>query len=267
MAATAATVWVTGNGPARLASIDPTTNRIVTQVPLDGSPCGIAMGPDGRLWIALLSIGKVVAVDAASAKVVATIDGLGTDLWDLKSGYGSIWVVDRTKRQLLKIDPTTATVAARIGIGPGGSGLAMAGGAVWVVDDADASLRRVDPATMTVTRTGELERGASWFADDGEALLVADRLGGAITPIDPTTGLPGSAIAGARGPLDGTVLGGRAYIPDGSARTLIEVDLAAGSIVAVDQLDGAVNPFVAEIAFGDLWVLDYGGKWIWRITP
>ena len=92
--------------PVAPADIDPKTNTIVDQV-LHGSPCGI-VGPDGRLWIALLSVGQVVAVDPATSKVVATIDGLGANLWDLKAGYGSIWVVDRTKRELLRIDAGTA---------------------------------------------------------------------------------------------------------------------------------------------------------------
>lgn len=267
MAATGAAIWVTGSGPARLARIDPASNEIVEQVSLNGSPCGIAVGPDGRLWIALLSVGQVIAVDPAASKVVATIDGLGTNLWDLKAGYGSIWVVDRTNRQLLRIDPSSATVADRLAIGPGGSGLAMAGGMVWVVDDADASVRRVDPATMSVTATFRLARGASWFANDADALLVANRLDGSITPVDVAAGTPGRMVDGAKGPLDGTVHDGRAYVPDGSARTLVEVDLASGAIVEVDRLEGAANPFVAEVAFGDVWVLDYGGKRIWRITP
>jgi hypothetical protein len=28
---------------------------------------------------------------------------------------------------------------------------------------------------------------------------------------------------------------------------------------------GAINPFVAETGFGDVWVLDDGGSTIWRI--
>ena len=59
---------------------------------------------------------------------------------------------------------------------------------------------------------------------------------------------------------------GRADTPDAS-RLLIEVDLASGSIAGVDTLDGAINPFVAEVAFGDLWVLDYGGERDPRIKP
>ena len=85
--------------------------------------------------------------------------------------------------------------------------------------------------------------------------------------VDPATGAVGPSIRGARSPLDGTVLRGRAYIPDGTARTLLELDLESGAVAAVDALDEARNPFVAEIAFGDLWVLDYGGQRIWRVTP
>jgi DNA-binding beta-propeller fold protein YncE len=250
-----------------LARIDPVTNTIVLQTPMAGSPCGIAVGPDGQLWIALLSIGQVVAVDPATAGVVATVEDLGSQLWDLKAGFGAIWVVDRSRRELLRIDPAAAAVVARVPIGRSGSGLAIAADAIWVVDDVDGTVLRIDPATNAVTATSELRRGSSWFANDDRALLVANRLDGSITPIDASEGAPGTRIAGPRSPLDGTVGGERAYIPDGKAGTLVEIDLATQAIARVDRLDGAENPFVAEIAFGDVWVLDYGGRRIWRIGP
>jgi DNA-binding beta-propeller fold protein YncE len=221
------------------------------------------------VWVALLGVGQVVAFDPTSSKVVATVDALGTNLWDLKAAFGAIWVVDRTDRQLDRIDPATAKIVAQVALGPSGSGLGIAGGAVWVVDDVDGSVRKIDPATNTVAATVKLARGASWFADDGTSLVAANRIDGSITPLDPAAAVAGPPIDGAGGPLDGTVVGERAYIPDGSARTLLEVDLSGSRIATVDRLDGAINPFVAEVAFGDLWVLDYGGKRIWRIraTP
>ncbi len=112
-----------------------------------------------------------------------------------------------------------------------------------------------------------MTRGAAWFADDGRTILVANRLDGSISALDPASGTPGQPITGGKGPLDGTVLGDRAYIPDGRARTLIEIDLGSQAIAALDDLDGTLDPFVAECAFGDLWVLDYGGKRILRIRP
>lgn len=267
LATTATDVWVTGNGPSVLARIDPATNTIETQASMAGSACGIALGPDGRLWVALLQVGRVVAVDPDTAEVTGSIDGLGTQLWDLKSGFGAIWVVDRSKRELLRVDPSTTDIETRIPIGRSGSGLAITTDAVWVVDDVEGTILRIDPTTNAVIATSELERGSSWFANDDQALLVANRLDGSITPIESSDGAPGTAITGGTSPLDGTIAGGRAYIPDGKAGTLIEIDLSARTISTIDRLDGARNPFVAEVAFGDVWILDYGGKRIWRVAP
>jgi DNA-binding beta-propeller fold protein YncE len=267
MAVTERDVWVTGNSPSMLARIDPETNRIVSQSSMDGSPCGIAVGPDGRLWIALLSVGRVVAIDPATGKVAATVEDLGSQLWDLKAGFGAIWVVDRSNRELLRIDPVSATVAARIPLGPSGSGLAITEAAVWVADDGDGTVRRIDPDTNAIRSTSVLRRGSAWFANDDRTVVVANRLDGSITPIKPTDGGPDDPIEGSRNPLDGTVWDGRAYIPDGKAGTLVEVDLATSVIGRVDDLGDARMPFVAEIGFGDVWVLDYGGRRIWRIEP
>ena len=267
MAFTEHDIWVTGNSPSMLARINPDTNRIVSQSPMDGSPCGIAVGPDGRLWIALLSVGRVVAIDPATGEVVATIDHLGSQLWDLKAGFGAIWVVDRSNRELLRVDPASATVTARIPIGPSGSGLAVTDTAVWVADDVDGMVRQIDVGTNAVSSTTKLRPGSSWFANDNRTLVVTNRLDGSITPIDPTDAGLDDPIDGFRGPLDGTVRAGRAYIPDGKARTLVEVDLATGVIGLVDDLPEAHQPFVAEIGFDSVWVLDYGGRRIWRIMP
>ncbi len=208
-----------------------------------------------------------MAVDPDTLEIEATITGLGTQLWDLKSGLGAIWVVDRTKRELLRIDPVAATIVARIPIGPSGSGLAIVDDDVWVADDADSKVRRIDPASNTVKATITVGRGDGWFANDDRALLVASHVTGSITRLDPANDVAGTPVHGATKPLDGTVLGERAYIPDGTTGTLVEVDVTDGTIATVSRLESAQNPFVAEVAFGDIWVLDFGGPRIWRIAP
>ena len=267
MAATSDAVWVTGNQPSTLVRIDPANNEIVERVALDGAACGIAIGDDGRVWVALLQAGEVVVIDPVTGAVEATVGELGGQLWDLKAGFGSIWVVDRTNRELLRIDPASATVIARVPIGRSGSGLAIVDGAVWVVDDADSTVRVIDPATNGVTDTVAVGLGAAWFVDDGSDLMVTDHRHGTAATIDVDARKARDPVTGLREPLDGTVLAGRAYIPDGRGRALAEIDLASGSIAAVDTLPGAQQPFVAEVAFGDVWVLDFGGERLWRIRP
>jgi len=50
---------------------------------------------------------------------------VGRALWDLKAGFGSVWVADRTAKHVLRGDPATATITARIEVGPKASGRAV----------------------------------------------------------------------------------------------------------------------------------------------
>jgi streptogramin lyase len=270
LAADATSVWVTGGTTGELIRIDPSTNAVTGKVAFEaGSPCGVAIGPDGRIWVALLGTGAVVAVDPATMQVTERLDGIGPELWDLKAGFGSIWVADRTAKALLRIDPKDASIEATIPIGPLPSGLAVMADGVWVSDDTDSKLRRIDPATNAVAATVAAAGAPSWFADDGAAaLVIAERGAGKVLIIDPSTGALGDPSAGWNEPLDGTVVGGEAWIPEGSARRVGVFGLATpGAAVVRYALPGAINPFVAEPAFGDVWVLDFGGTTIWRIRP
>jgi DNA-binding beta-propeller fold protein YncE len=269
MAVDASSVWITGSATGELVRVDPLTNAVADKFAIGSGPCGIAVGPDGRIWVALLGAGSVVAADPATSKITARLDAVGPQLWDLKAGFGSIWVSDRNAHAVLRIDPKDATITATIPVGPQPSGLAVMAAGVWVSDDTDGMLRRIDPATNKVAATATAAGAPSWFADDGAThLLISERGGGNVLTVDPTTGALGDPLTGWNGPLDGTVLGGSAWIPEGGARRVGVVDLGApGSAVVRYALPGAINPFVAEPAFGDVWVLDYGGTSIWRIRP
>jgi DNA-binding beta-propeller fold protein YncE len=269
MAVDATSAWITGSATAELVRVDPATNAVADSIKLDGSPCGVALGSDGRIWVALLGTGAVVAVDPATKQVAARIDHVGPQLWDLKAGFGAIWVVDRSARTVLRIDPTKATIIARVPVGPEPGGLAVMPAGVWVSDDIDGMLRRIDPATNQVAATSTAGGAPSWFADDGAAtLFIAERGSGQVASVDPTTGVVGTPVAGFDEPLDGTIVGSEAWIPEGSGRRLGVIALgSAGPEVVRYALPGAVNPFVAEPGFGDVWVLDFGGRTIWRVRP
>lgn len=269
MAVDATSVWITGNATGELVRVDPVTNAVGATVKLDGGPCGVAIGADGRVWVAVLGTGAVVAVDPTTMQVTARLDHVGPQLWDLKAGFGSIWVADRSAHALLRIDPKDATVMATIPIGPLPSGIAVMATGVWVSDDTDGKLRRIDPKTNAVATTVAAAGAPSWFADDGGArLLVAERGAGKVLTVDPATGVLGEPTTGWNEPLDGTVVAGSAWIPEGSGRRVGIVDLAgSGTEVVRYALPGAVNPFVAEPGFGDVWVLDFGGRVVWRIRP
>ena len=269
MAIDATSAWVTSNSSGALDRVDAATNTVVAHAIVGVGPCGIAVGADGRIWIADLGKKAVLAVDPATLKVTATIDNVGPALWDLKGGFGSIWVTDRTAKQLLRIDPATAKITARIDVGPRAAGIAVLKDGVWVADEVDGLLRRIDPMANKVIATVEGSGAPTWFADDADSnLLIAERGLGKVLIVDAAGGVLTNPTAGWREPLDGTVFAGRAWIPDGSGRVLGVIDLASPDASPVRYaLPGAVNPFVAEPAFGDVWVLDFSGRTIWRVRP
>ncbi|MEO8462970.1 MAG: YncE family protein [Chloroflexota bacterium] len=268
MASDETAVWITSFLTGQVDRIDPNTNTVVDRITVGGSPCGIAIGPDGRVWVAELTAGAILAIDPATKEITGRIDSVGPQLWDLKAGFGSIWAVDRDSDRLLRIDPTTATVTSSIKIGPNGSGLAIMSATVWVSDDTDGLIRRLDPTTNLFGAPLDIGGSPSWFADDGSRLLVvARRTSGSTLSVDPLTGALGADVDGWKQPLDGTIVEHSAWIPDGIAGTVVVMDLPTNTVGATVALPGAINPFVAERARGDVWVLDFGGVTIWRIHP
>jgi streptogramin lyase len=269
MAFDATSAWVTSNSSGALDRIDAATNTVTQHAIVGIGPCGVAVGSDGRIWVADLGKGAVLAVDPTSLKVTGIIENVGPALWDLKGGFGSIWVADRKAKALLRIDPAKAKVVATIPIGPQPSGIAVLGDGVWVSDDTDYKLRRIDPKTNKVVTTIDAAGTPSWFADDGRSsMLVAERGAGKVVVVDPAAGTLGNTVGGFNEPLDGTVFAGRAWIPDGAGRRLGVIDLGnPGADVVRYALPNAIGPFVAEGGFGNIWVLDYSGTSVWRIRP
>ena len=81
-------------------------------------------------------------------RVVANVtlaDNLGT----LDSGLGAVWIADTAKGQILRLDPRSRQVRARIPVG-GEAQVTVGAGAVWAVNERNRLLR-IDPATNRVT--------------------------------------------------------------------------------------------------------------------
>ena len=89
---------------------------------------------------------------ATAPRVVANVT-LADNLGNVDSGLGSVWIGDTAKGQILRLDPRSRQVRARIPVG--GEPLVTVGaGAVWAVNarhDARERLLRIDPATNRVT--------------------------------------------------------------------------------------------------------------------
>ena len=85
---------------------------------------------------------------------IALADNLGS----LDSGLGAVWVADTAKGQVLRLDPRTRQVRARIPV-DGEALVTVGASAVWVLNERNRLLR-IDPATNRVTARTVLRRPA-----------------------------------------------------------------------------------------------------------
>ena len=100
---------------------------------------------------------------------------LQRDASQLAVAFGSIWVSETDGDEVLRLDPTTGDVQARIDVGAGPLKLQPADGALWV--RTDEAYVRIDPATNTIAATLPKTQvgpaaNRSWTVDD--ALWICD---------------------------------------------------------------------------------------------
>jgi hypothetical protein len=192
VSATRDTVWVAcgaevGTGaPAsggRLLRVDPRRKRVVADIALPAAPVAIA-ADSSAAWVATAR-GEVLMVSGKRNRVAAPIEaggplGFGQTI---AVGSGGVWLADPFDEQIVRIDPRTRRVMARIPAGAVTT-LAVTGDDVWAL--SSLGLVRVDPAQDRVVaiESGPDLRRARLVAADASAVWTAGW--SSVSRIDPT---------------------------------------------------------------------------------
>ncbi|HET8950006.1 MAG TPA: hypothetical protein VFN44_05835 [Solirubrobacteraceae bacterium] len=221
-------------------------------------------------------------------KVVADFP-LADNLGWVASGFGSVWTADTNKRDVLRVDPRTHAITARIHTGGdtnafGGDPIVNSGaGAVWAIARAPSTdgghrVVRIDPETNRVTARVTLPaRQAPLVGDiqiaDGRPWVLTSA--GAIE-LDPATAQPLHFVAvvqpaGEPGPIWSIVAGPELWVLSRQG-TLDRYALASGRKVASDPVPFAGAQGVVPTEEGPLYALrngvlalaDDSGKKVWR---
>jgi hypothetical protein len=161
-------VWVaTAGRVSGVSRIDPARNEVVAEVRLNGDVGDVAAGA-GAVWAPSSTRAgpRLTRIDARKDKVVATLPlARSGDPTGLAVGEGAVWVsvsFDPWTGEVIRIDPQTNEIVARISTrGYAGEMLAHAG-AVWVLSHPDytdetkikeTALHRIDPHTNRLVGT------------------------------------------------------------------------------------------------------------------
>jgi outer membrane protein assembly factor BamB len=182
----------------------------------------------GAVWAADPGAGRVLRL-GPDGRVVATTPISG-DLVMADTGAGAVWAL--TDARLVRIDPATNRVTARIALPPptrSYGGIAPGVGVMWVVNWS--TLLRIDPRTNTIDKRVSVEHNglqARGIAADGKELYVLRR-DGVLETLDAGTGARLRAVRPAVTGVMGIAASGIVFM--GSGAGIAAVDSHTGRLV------------------------------------
>jgi DNA-binding beta-propeller fold protein YncE len=180
-------VWIARDVGDELDRIDPETNKLVARIKVDSRPGGLAAG-GGYVWAFHFLGPYLTRIDASTgAKRVFTINGAaGTGI---AVDRGAVWLLTANPSSVIKIDPASGKVLARIALKPPQPPkhgivdtwwMAAGGGSLWVaianydqaarVDEATAKVKAYVPVPVQIPFGAAVYKGSAWIA--GEAKVV-----------------------------------------------------------------------------------------------
>jgi outer membrane protein assembly factor BamB len=208
------------------------------------------------LWMVASTDTETTAPDAGPriAHNVALADGLGRST---RVAFGSVWVSETNAGQILRVDPRTRRVTARIPVGSEVS-LAAGEGSVWAIPRESgipsSPLMRIDPRTNRIVariamRTPNGDPFGGGFIVAGPRVWVIG--GSSLLAVDPTRNVPVRAIE-----LGGSYQVTDAFLRDGE----LWVTRGDGTITRFDAVNGRRLGRLAWRAPDRGFVFPYGDK-------
>jgi streptogramin lyase len=193
---------------------------------------------------------------------------VGAGPFNVAEGYGSVWVA--VSGGLVRLDPASGAVVARIDLGNRPWGVTTGGGGVWVANQTDGTVTRVDPTTNAIVWRVRLDEAPGWMASPvgvavgGGSVWAADYVSDKIWRLDPATGaILGLAHVGDEHEFVGFGEGG-VWVPSEDG-TVGRLDPASGTVTTLIAA-GADADFLG-FSPGSVWVSNYRSEFLWRIDP
>jgi YVTN family beta-propeller protein len=208
-------------GATALVRLDLTTWKEVARVPLDKSPRGLELSPDGRrVFFTLAGVNAIQVLDTATNRIAAQIPVGASPHYApfTPDGRWALAVV-QGPGELAILDTANNTLAGTVAVGkaPHWSASSSDGRTAYVTNEGSNDVSVVDLASRTVTATIPVGNAPRKIA-------VQPGSGAAGTPPAQT-----SAAASASGKSKSVTLGGVTYADHGTkdVRTLSKLELEA----------------------------------------
>jgi streptogramin lyase len=185
----------------------------------------------------------------------------------LASDFDSLWLACKSQARILRLDPATGAVRARIRLPTAVevSAVATGLGSVWALDTRQGTLYRIDPSRNTVVRSTQLgtTRGYNIWTGAG-SVWVVDDASGELMRIDPAGGVI-DRIAVGDGPSDLVFSGDTLWAVNHRDRGLVRVNTVTRVVTRLATLPVDTPERMVD-AGGTLWITGRGTD-LMRVDP
>jgi len=180
----------------------------------------------------------------------------------------SIWISNKPKDNLSRLDPKTNKVAGTISTGKAPcAGLAMGFGSVWVPNCGDGSVWRLDAETNKVIAkiaTGIADTEGTITAGEGSIWMPADATG-VLARIDPKTNAVSARIKIPAGSFAAMAGEGAIWVTCTKSNLVSRVDAKTNQVVA--KIPVGSSPRFLAVGLGAVWTLNQGDGSVTRVDP
>lgn len=258
-------VWLSSKSKNTLTRIDPKTNTVVANIPLDQPCSGLATG-FGSVWVPLCGEQVLARVDEATNKVIAKIPTTIADSEGLiTTSTDTVWMVTGSKDTLVRINPKSGKVVNSIKVAPGSVAVRYGIGALWVTSPEGNLVTRVDPVSKTVVATIPVGKGPRFLTVADREVWVVNQGDGTVSRINPDTNKVAATIdCGIPGDGGDITAGGGSVWVSVPGIPVTRISIANNAVTAQYAGDGGDS-----IAFGlgSVWLANVNAGSVWRFQP
>ena len=231
-----------------------------------------------RLWIGPAALVALCALGGDSPKLKALqkpMSGVRAQAKFPVPGFPdwiaigeSVWISNKPKNNLSRLDPETNRVIATIPAGKAPcAGLALGFGSLWVPNCGDGSVWRFDAQTGKIVAkipSGVADSEGTISAGEGSVWMPADA-GGVLARIDPKTNKVAAQIPVPAGSFAAVAGEGAVWVTCTKGNLVSRVDGKAGKVVATIPV--GPSPRFLAVGLGSVWTLNQGDGSVSRIDP
>lgn len=156
------------------------------------------------------------------------------------AAQGSVWTTDSLERRLVRIDPATNSVSARIPLkGSNPLGITYGAGSIWVANRNGGSVTRVSPKTNKAGKTIRVGFGPYALAYGAGSIWVTNESSGTVSRINPSRNRVTKTIKIGGGPNGIVAAFGAVWVADYRRGRVLRIDPVRNRVNAKLRLDHA----------------------------